>query len=102
VVDKELVEVGEAPHPTDAEETSWRSRSDRCNKPISWWRWYLDAGDAIRQIRFRGNRCRELLDANIFIGTEKAGILTQLEQWLSPYQIPIYPLGGNRKPCFPT
>ena len=32
-MDKELVEVGESPHPTDAEETSWRSRSDRCNEP---------------------------------------------------------------------
>jgi hypothetical protein len=71
-------------------------------EPVSWWRWYLDAGDAIRQVRFRGNRCRELLDASILIGTEKAGILTQLEQWFSPYHIPIYPLGGNREPCFPT
>ena len=33
MVDKELVKVGESPHPTDAEETSWRSRSDRCNEP---------------------------------------------------------------------
>ena len=33
MVDKELVEVGQAPHPTDAEETSWRSGSDRRNKP---------------------------------------------------------------------
>jgi hypothetical protein len=37
-----------------------------------------------------------LLDVNIFIGTEKAAILTQLEQWFGgPYHIPIYPLGGN-------
>ena len=33
MVDKELVEVGQLPHPIDAEETSWRSRSDRCNEP---------------------------------------------------------------------
>jgi hypothetical protein len=33
VVDKELVEVGKAPHPTEAEETSWRPRSDRGNEP---------------------------------------------------------------------
>ena len=32
-MDKELVEAREAPHPTDAEETSWRSGSDRCNEP---------------------------------------------------------------------
>ena len=34
VVDEELVEVGQAPHPTDAEETWWRSGSDRCNEPV--------------------------------------------------------------------
>jgi hypothetical protein len=32
---------------------------------------------------------KEGLDANILIGTENAGILTQLEQWFSPYHIPI-------------
>ena len=62
---------------------------------ISWWRWYLDAAHALSEIGFRGNRYRDLA-ANIFIGTEKAGILTQLEQWFGePYHIPIYPLGGN-------
>ena len=33
MVDEELVEVGQAPHPTDAEETWWRSGSDRCHDP---------------------------------------------------------------------
>ena len=33
MVDKELVEGGKAPHPTDSEKTSWRSRTERCNQP---------------------------------------------------------------------
>ena len=33
VVDKELVEGGKAPHPTDSEESSWRSGPERCNQP---------------------------------------------------------------------
>ena len=33
MVDEELIQVGQAPHPTDAEETWWRSGSDRCNDP---------------------------------------------------------------------
>jgi hypothetical protein len=61
--------------------------------------WYRDAAHALHEIDFRGNRYRDLLDANIFIGTEKAGILTQLEQWFGePYHNPIYPLGGNGLP----
>lgn len=33
MVDKELVEIGKSPHSTEAEETSWRPRSDRGNEP---------------------------------------------------------------------
>src|SRR5664279_1766603 len=33
MVDEELVEGGKAPHPTDSEETSRRSRTKRCNQP---------------------------------------------------------------------
>src|SRR5664279_850575 len=33
MVDEELVERGKAPHPTDSEETSRRSRTERCNQP---------------------------------------------------------------------
>ena len=32
-MDKELVEGGKAPHPTDSEKTSWRSRTEPGNQP---------------------------------------------------------------------
>ena len=58
--------------------------------------WWRSAGEAIGEIEFNDNRYLSLLDANIFIGTEKAGILQQLIRWFGePYHIPVIALGGN-------
>ncbi len=69
------------------------------SEPGRWIRtaqWNASVGEAIGEIDFRSDRYGDLLDANVFIGCEKAAIATQLEQWfLNPYHIPVIPLGGS-------
>lgn len=68
------------------------------SEPGRWIRtagWNRSAGEAIGEIAFRSDRFGNL-DANVFIGCEKAAIATQLEQWfLDPYHIPVVPSGGS-------
>jgi hypothetical protein len=58
--------------------------------------WNMDAAEALREIGFRSNRFRDLLDVNVFIGCESAAVVTQLKQWFfNPYHIRVAPLSGN-------
>ena len=63
------------------------------SEPGRWMRvhdWDEDAGELLSEIEFHSNRYRDLLDVNMFIGCEKAAIVTQLMQWFYfPYHIPV-------------